>query len=61
MVINITQGPKILTYDSIFYKTLENGQISIQYLPTDQMLADILMNRLPGSKVKSLVNKLGIY
>ena len=43
------------------YDTIENRQITIQYLPTDQMPADILMKGLPGPKVKSLVNKLGIY
>ena len=41
--------------------TIEYGQITIQYLPTDQMLADILTKGLPGPKVKSLVDKLGIY
>ena len=41
--------------------TIENRQITIQYLPTDQMLADILTKGLPGPKVKSLVDKLGIY
>ena len=41
--------------------TIENSQITIQYLPTDQMLADILTKGLPGPKVKSLVNKLCIY
>ena len=43
------------------HDTIENSQIMIQYLPTDQMLADILMKGLPGPKVKNLVNKLGIY
>ena len=42
--------------------TIGNRQIMIQYLPTDQMLADILTKGLPpGPKVKSLVDKLGIY
>ena len=41
--------------------TIENNQITVQYLPTDQMLADILTKGLPGPKLKSLVNKLGIY
>ena len=41
--------------------TIQNSQIMIQYLPTNQMLADILIKGLPGPKVKSLVNKLGIY
>ena len=43
------------------HNTIENSQITIEYLPTDQMLADILTKGLPGPKVKSLVNKLGIY
>ena len=42
------------------WDTIENGQISIQYLPTNQMLADILTKGLLGPKVKSLVEKLGI-
>ena len=41
--------------------SIENSHITFQYLPTDQMLADILTKGLPGPKVKSLVNKLGIY
>ena len=41
--------------------TIENSQIMIQYLLTNQMLADILTKGLPGPKVKSLVDKLGIY
>ena len=40
---------------------IENGQILIQYLATDQMLADILMKGLQGPKVKNLADKLGIY
>jgi hypothetical protein len=41
--------------------TIENGQISITYLSTDQMVADILTKGLPSPKVKILVEKLGIY
>ena len=41
--------------------TIENSQITIQYLPMDQMLADILTKGLPGPKIKSLFNKLGIH
>ena len=41
--------------------TIENSQITIQYLPTDQTLLDILMKGLHSPKVKSLVDKLGIY
>ena len=33
----------------------------INYLPTDQVLADILTKGLPGPKVKTLVEKLDIY
>ena len=40
---------------------IENNQITVQYLSTDEMLADILTKGLPGPKLKSLVNKLGIY
>ena len=40
--------------------TIENGQITIQYPPMGQILADIL-TKLPSPKGKSLVNKLGIY
>ena len=40
---------------------IENSQITIQYLLTNQMLADVLMKGLPGPKIKSLVDKLGIY
>ena len=40
---------------------MENNQIVVQYLPTDQMLVDILTKGLPGPKLKSLVDKLGIY
>ena len=51
-------------FDIQFYflrDTIENNQILIQYLPTDQILVDILTKGLPGPKIKSLVNKLGIY
>ena len=41
--------------------TIENNQITIQYLPMDEMLVDILTKGLPGPKLKNLVNKLGIY
>ena len=41
--------------------TIESRQITIRYLLTDQMLADILTKGLPGPKVKSLLDKLGIY
>ena len=41
--------------------TIENNQITVQYLPSNQMLADILTKGLPGPKLKSLVDKLGIY
>ena len=61
MATNNMQGSSISTYDSIFYVTLEDSQITIEYLPSDQMLADILMKGLPGPKVKSLIDKLGIY
>ena len=40
--------------------TIKNGQISVEYLPSKQMLADILTKGLLGPKVKSLVEKLGI-
>ena len=41
--------------------TIENNQIMVQYLPTDEMLADILTKGLPGPKLNSIVDKLGIY
>ena len=41
--------------------TIENNQIMVQYLPTNQMLTDSLTKGLPGPKLKSLVDKLGIY
>ena len=41
--------------------TIENNQIVIQYLSMNEMLADVLTKGLPGPKLKSLVDKLGIY
>ena len=41
--------------------TIENNQIMVQYLLTNQMLADILTKGLSGPKLKSLVDELGIY
>ena len=41
--------------------TIESNKINVEYLPTDQMLADILTKGLPGPKAKTLVEKLGIY
>ena len=37
------------------WDTIENSQLVVKYLLTDQMLADILTKGLPGPKVKSLI------
>jgi transposase InsO family protein len=41
--------------------TVENEKITIEYMPTDRMLADLLTKGLPNPKVKTLTEKLGIY
>ena len=40
---------------------IKNNEISIKYLPTDQMVADIFMKGLPSPRTKILSQKLGIY
>ena len=41
--------------------TVEKKKIRTEYIPTDQMVADILTKGLPGPKVKILTEKLGLY
>ena len=41
--------------------TIKNKSINIQYLPTDQMLADILTKGLSGPKVRTITSILGLY
>jgi hypothetical protein len=45
----------------IIRDTIKREEIMVEYLPTDQMLADILTKGLPGPKTKMLTEKLGIY
>ena len=41
--------------------TIDDGEIAMQYLPTEQMLADILTKGLPSPRVKILTDGLGIH
>ena len=41
--------------------TIDDGDIAVQYLPTEQMLADILTKGLPSPRVKILTDGLGIH
>jgi hypothetical protein len=41
--------------------TIDDGEIAVQYLPTEQMLADILTKGLPSPRVKILTDGLGIH
>jgi hypothetical protein len=40
---------------------IEDEEITVQYLPTEQMLADILTKGLPSPRIKILTNGLGIH
>ena len=40
---------------------IEKQEAKLVYLPTDQMLADILTKGLPSPRVKILNEKLGVY
>jgi hypothetical protein len=40
---------------------IESGKISIEYLSTDEMIADLLTKPLPAPRTKFLAEKLGIY
>ena len=40
---------------------IQDNKISIKYLPTEQMVADIFTKPLPGPRMKILTQKLGIY
>ena len=55
------QGPNTLISDYIFSNIIKNNEISVKYLPTDQMVADIFMKGLPSPRTKILSQKLGIY
>ena len=62
MEISNIQGQNTSTFDSISIRdSIKLKKIEIDYLPTDQMLADILTKGLPGPKVKAITEKLGIY
>ena len=41
--------------------TIENKKIILEYLPTKQMVADILTKGLPSPHTQVLSQKLGIY
>ena len=41
--------------------TIENKKITIEYLPTEQMVAGILKKGLPSPRTQVLSQKLGIY
>ena len=41
--------------------TIENKKITLEYLPTEQMVADILTKGLPSPHTQVLSQKLGIY
>jgi hypothetical protein len=40
---------------------VENNKITIEYVSTDEMIADLLMKPLPAPRTKVLAEKLGIY
>ena len=41
--------------------TIENKKVTLEYLPTEQMVADILTKGLPSPCTQVLSQKLGIY
>ena len=41
--------------------TIENKKIILEYLPTEQMVADVLTKGLPSPRTQVLSQKLGIY
>jgi hypothetical protein len=41
--------------------SIKNEEVTIQYLPTEQMLADILTKGLPSPRIKILTDGLGIH
>ena len=41
--------------------TIENKKITLEYLPTEQMVADVLTKGLPSPHTQVLSQKLGIY
>ena len=41
--------------------TIENKKITLEYLPTEQMVANILTKGLPSPCTQVLSQKLGIY
>jgi hypothetical protein len=51
-------------FDLHFYfiqEKMENNEITIKYISTNEMIADLLMKPLPAPRMKVLAQNLGIY
>lgn len=74
IVLNDNQSARKLSLNPVYHKrskhidvrhhfvreAIQNGQINVEYIPTDEMLADILTKGLNSSKHSVLAHMLGL-